>query len=358
MGPGTIQSKVEPISLLPEVEEIIFIRKRQGPKLKKVRYIVLPRIVKFKLFNLLITPIILLFYTLKYKPAFILSFNHIPYAYFAGIVGRISNTPSIFTQTGISIEQKVNQNRFINITFRYFIKKAYAVICTGSKSLSFWKKQYPKLSRKFSIIHCTVDIKRFNLNKNSIRTIDFAYLGYLDKNKNINSVIEAFHDLIMEVDDKKLNLHIIGDGPERKNLELLSKKLNLSKNIVFEGFKNKPEIFLQNSKYIVIASHSEGLPTSLMQGMSCGAVPITNEVGNISDLVTSRNGVLFSGTSKERIHKAFKFAINLSSEEYRTYQTKAIETVQTSFNYSIAKNKWRSLFLIEKAKHQSIKKNI
>lgn len=77
---------------------------------------------------------------------------------------------------------------------------------------------------------------------------------------------------------------IVGDGPERTQLERLSTTLQL-KNIRFEGFQD-PQPYYECAKLFIMMSKYEGWPLTLCEAMSQGAVPIVlNSFSAAQDII-------------------------------------------------------------------------
>ena len=84
----------------------------------------------------------------------------------------------------------------------------------------------------------------------------------------------------------KTKFWIIGDGPEKKRLVELSKKLIINKNIVFFGLiSNIPKI-LGKMDIFAMTSYSEGLPNALMEAMASGLPVVATNVGGIPELIS------------------------------------------------------------------------
>ena len=78
---------------------------------------------------------------------------------------------------------------------------------------------------------------------------------------------KAVHEIIYALNYLKLNniqLKIIGDGPE-KNLKNLTKKLSLTKNVKFYGFKTNVEKYLLKTHLYINSSYFEGFPNSVVE---------------------------------------------------------------------------------------------
>lgn len=79
-------------------------------------------------------------------------------------------------------------------------------------------------------------------------------------------------------------LQILGDGPERDNLQKLAVSLGLM-NYEFLGFVNIND-YLPQASILAMTSSSEGFPMVILEGFSHGVVPIAYEVsGGISHLI-------------------------------------------------------------------------
>src|SRR5690625_3371966 len=160
MGAGTLESKVVPLSRLKEVDKIIFVRKEKGPSIPKTEYVVLPRFCSFSVFNLLITPFILIWVLKKNKASLLIGYHIIPYAFFVSFAGILSRTPYIVAQTGLLIQDQF-ENRIIKRSLGFIVKRAISLNCPGTASVKTWQNNFPDLTGKFKNLHSTIDTDHF-----------------------------------------------------------------------------------------------------------------------------------------------------------------------------------------------------
>ena len=82
-------------------------------------------------------------------------------------------------------------------------------------------------------------------------------LGRLGNEKNVEEIIQFFSKAIINND--KLVLLIVGDGPAKNQLEQLSKSLNIQEKVIFTGMVDPSEVpeYYQMSDIFVSASTSE-----------------------------------------------------------------------------------------------------
>jgi len=136
---------------------------------------------------------------------------------------------------------------------------------------------------------------------------DFVILTVcnLIRSKGVDIIIKSL-DFFKDT-EKRVKLLIAGDGSEKPQLEELVKRLNLGKKVIFLGHRSRTELVqLYNlSNIFVIASYSEGLPSSLLEAMACGCICISTNVGDVSKaIIAGLTGFLISpGDSRELADK-------------------------------------------------------
>ncbi len=148
--------------------------------------------------------------------------------------------------------------------------------------------------------------KKFGITGPSI-----VYMGRLSYEKSIDVILKAFK----LTQNQNINLYcmIIGDGPERENLERLSRELKIENKVIFTGLLRGRELAeaLQANDIFVTASKSENMPLSVLEAEATG-LPIIcpNEKGlvemvkhNIDGLHVSKdNAVSFTNAIIDLIY--------------------------------------------------------
>lgn len=85
--------------------------------------------------------------------------------------------------------------------------------------------------------------------------------------KDHKSLVVAFDRIRTEF--PKLNLAFVGDGPERRSVELLTSKLGV-RNVNFFGTRANPMPILSDSTIFALPSFREGLPLALLEALCLG----------------------------------------------------------------------------------------
>lgn len=105
--------------------------------------------------------------------------------------------------------------------------------------------------------------------------------------------------------DQNVHVVFVGDGKELNSCRLLAKNIGVEDRVHFLGFrKDIPEI-LQMSDCIAIASHSEGLSLSSIEGMAVGKPFIASNVAGLKEIVAGY-GLLFKDKDSEAFAEQVK----------------------------------------------------
>jgi glycosyltransferase involved in cell wall biosynthesis len=121
---------------------------------------------------------------------------------------------------------------------------------------------------------------------NSSCVICFAYLGRLVPEKGIGILIDAAG--ILKEDGRQFRLKIIGDGPERQDLERLAKERGLSDQVAFTGLLSGQALRNAMSDVSVVVMPSQWEETaglSAMEQMMRGRLVICADVGGLGEMV-------------------------------------------------------------------------
>lgn len=96
---------------------------------------------------------------------------------------------------------------------------------------------------------------------------------------------------------------IIGDGPERQNLEELARSLGVEKNVSFPGWLRHAEVLksLSSSDVVVLPAIREGGGGVVFEGLANGVVPVILDWGGPGDIVHAEVGFKVLPSDEETV---------------------------------------------------------
>lgn len=179
------------------------------------------------------------------------------------------------------------------------------VVTAVSHSCAKELKRLCMLNKEIAVVNNGVDTNLFIPVKNKKKENYILYTGRLETRKGLIDFIESAKYVCREHADIKFVL--TGKGTIRKYLERKINNLGLKNNFYFAGFVSRSELleYYQNATVYVLPSYYEGLPTTLLEAMSCGIPSIATDVEGSSELVEDgENGLLVPPRNPERLAEA------------------------------------------------------
>ena len=130
-------------------------------------------------------------------------------------------------------------------------------------------------------------------------------VGRLDTVKGVRFAVEAMRDAQIPAD---VRLCIVGDGPERQQLERASVEYGLSARIRFTGFRSDAAAFIAHADLVLLPSLHEGLPYTMLEAIAAGTPLAASQVGGLAEtLEDKRTALLFPAGDVTAITAAIKF---------------------------------------------------
>lgn len=118
-----------------------------------------------------------------------------------------------------------------------------------------------------------------------------AIVAALRPEKNHELFLEAAKLVLERVPQARFL--IIGDGPRRSLLEQLADRLGIADSVHFLGTRKDVPELLSLVNVLMLTSHMEANPVSILEGLSCGKPVVATRVGSIPETVhDGKNGHL------------------------------------------------------------------
>ncbi len=133
--------------------------------------------------------------------------------------------------------------------------------------------------------------------------------------KDQATLLRGFAKSLSQV-DRKQTLALIGDGPERANLETLCAELDIASHVSFLGFRDDVADWLIAGDGFILSSKSEALPMSLLEAAQAGIVLISSNVGGVGDIIKDKEtGLLFPSGDTDALANAIVFALTETAQQ-------------------------------------------
>ncbi len=226
-------------------------------------------------------------------------------AMLASALGRFSYSftlhgPGIFFEPHRwRLDEKISRAKFVSC-ISYFCRSQTMIFAP----LAAW----PNLH----IIHCGVDPQQFVAesedSKNESSGLPAGGLAIESSGKSVDSVDQSANGHLLFVGRlaaakglpillqslaalkltfPNIQLTVVGDGPDRAELESQAQDLGLTQQVSFVGYQSQASVrrYLQAADVFVMSSFAEGVPVVLMEAMMSGVPVVATQIAGVSELV-------------------------------------------------------------------------
>lgn len=239
--------------------------------------------------------------------------------------------------------------RFYLLLQYYAFQKTNKLIAVSKETAVYYRRLYPFISNKITIIPNGVDLNIFKpFNKTQCRNqLGYSpnskiilYAGRLEKEKNLSFLLDAFKIVSLHVPE--CILIIAGSGTEAYGLQEKAKKEKI-KNIDFKGEikHNLLPYYINCADAFAFCSLFEGSPIIIREVLACHVPVVSVDVGDISQLLSHFEGCAISEREPEVFAKQLCKILN----HPQTYDySQLTQTFSSDKTYSETLNIYNSVF--------------
>lgn len=244
----------------------------------------------------------------------------------AGITGRIAAKLA-----GVKVIVHTIHGYGFNETQKWFVRKFYVFLEKFCALLSdklivvtkedIKKGRHYKIAKenKFILIRAGIDTA---LYKNFIPKLNFKETLGINKNlrvitticpfkpqKNLKDFIKTASLIAPRLKD--VIFLIVGDGEQRKELEVLRDSLNLKNRVFMLGWRTDIVEILKASDVFVLTSLWEGLPCTIVEAMCCSKPVVANAVDGVKEIVVDgETGFLIEPNNYAKTAEKIMYLLN------------------------------------------------
>jgi glycosyltransferase involved in cell wall biosynthesis len=220
--------------------------------------------------------------------------------------------------------------------------QASNIVTTLTNSIANELKEYYLNGKEVIVMGNGVDENVCTPNQKDVEK-DRKYIlfvGHIYREKGLFDLLESAKYICNDRSDVFFN--IVGLGRDLNKLKRKVKKFGLEDRFIFLG-QIKKDILVklyQNATLFVLPSYHEGLPTVLLEAMSCGLPIIATDVRGNRDLISNgKNGIIIPSRDPKKLAEAIlmlledeKLGENLSKN--------ARKTIEENYTWDIVSSKF------------------
>jgi glycosyltransferase involved in cell wall biosynthesis len=258
------------------------------------------------------------------------------YARFLGVKTVISSESSEVDKPRTGLKETLK---------RLFLKQADAFICFGTTSVNYLKSlgvnERKIVVRKAAVVDNNRILELYREEKLTHPTTkpSFIYVGRLAEEKNLLRLLQAYATLTHQKGAEDWGLLVVGEGPQRQELEQYVAAHALS-GVTFTGGVSWEEVpaWLAKASVLVLPSLSEPWGLVVNEAMLCGMpVIVSKKCGCAFDLVKeSTNGFLIDPLDVHSLAKSMQYYVT-NPAAVPAHGAKSIEIVQPFSPKSVAR---------------------
>ncbi|MBO0586563.1 N-acetyl-alpha-D-glucosaminyl L-malate synthase BshA [Sporosarcina sp. E16_8] len=167
------------------------------------------------------------------------------------------------------------------------------------------------------------------------------HISNFRKVKRIPDIIESFRGVLKEVDAILL---LVGDGPEKMEMEALVNELGLQDQVIFTGKRDDLPELLAISDVMFHLSEKEAFGLVLLEALACGLPSVATDVGGIPEVIEDGvNGFLVQVGD---VNAATEKALLLLNDDclHATFSENGLATAADKFHSSTIVDQYEKLY--------------
>jgi glycosyltransferase involved in cell wall biosynthesis len=185
------------------------------------------------------------------------------------------------------------RNRLYEKLQRTSFRRFDTVIAVSKKLAGELAHQYPRKSQPLPnawIPSSTIATQREARDRLRLTSDAFnvGWVGRLSHEKGADVLLDA----VGQLRDLPIRVSFVGDGSERRALELRARKLDIDAIVSWHGKVPMAGRMLPAFDLLVISSRTEGTPITLFEAIEAGVPVVASAVGGIPDVVASSEAIL------------------------------------------------------------------
>lgn len=227
----------------------------------------------------------------------------------------------------------------------------FVTVCTEAGAERLQRKYTPLDSDKLKMIRHGLDFDEFKIGPHRDHKVPLVLsVGRLVEKKGFPILLRAA--AMLAADGLDFELAIIGDGPQREELEQLINGLGLQGRVHLSGYLTQKEIMAAYryadlfvlTPIVAPDGDRDGLPNTIIEAMAAGIPVVATDVGAISELVVDEEtGLLAESGNVQQIARCMERAL-VDQQLRETVSARGLQRVRREYDINRNVGQLGSLF--------------
>jgi glycosyltransferase involved in cell wall biosynthesis len=195
---------------------------------------------------------------------------------------------------------------------------------------------------KIAVLPNGVDFRRFAPNGNPREPV-VLFAGSLIERKGVRTLIEAMAAVRQR--HPAYRLVLIGDGPQRAELESLARRLNPPESVRFAGSLAPAEVarWMRRAELFVLPSLEEGQGVALLEALASGTPCVGASAGGIPDILSPEWGLLVPPGDPQALGEAVLDLLE-HADRRRAMGNAAVSAVRERYGWPVIARRLLALY--------------
>lgn len=193
------------------------------------------------------------------------------------------------------------------------LSRFHSIACVSNSCKQSFITMFPRLAEQCTVCGNFTNI--LEIKEKSIPAIEypddvisFVTVCRLSTVKGLERTIQAFSELY-RTGYQNFYWVIVGDGPERQQLEKLAIECDICNQIVFEGEKRNPYPYIKNADVFLLPSLHEAAPMVFGESAALGVPILSTQTCSAVEMVQERNWGIVVENDMDGIKEGIKMIL-------------------------------------------------
>ncbi len=215
---------------------------------------------------------------------------------FVGLLAKMAGVPHIVFRRGLSFPPKPNLvNRWY---FRHVVR---GFLTNSHETYERFRRLFPSIaSYPNQVIHNGIPLEQWPLPTVPKEPFLIGLSARLSPEKGVDRALEIMERLHRQ--GAPARLHVLGEGPQRLELEALIRQKGLESSVFLLGFVEDVQAELGRCQVFLFTSLGEGTSIAVIEAMALGLPCVAYEAPSMGELIVDgKTGFLIEAGNQEKM---------------------------------------------------------